>query len=193
MARIIVIAGGIGSGKSVVSQILRCMGYRVYDCDSRAKRIVDNDIAIRREIAEQISSKVLTNDMSLDRKHLAEIVFSDKSKLTILNGIVHAAVRKDITDWSYRYKQERLLFVETAIPKSSGLDDMADAIWVVEAPVDIRISRVCRRNGLDPDSVRQRIEAQKGETEICGKNMSVINNDGRDSILLQINHAIAES
>lgn len=193
MARIIVIAGGIGCGKSVVSRVVESMGYRVYDCDSRAKKIMDHDTGIKREISEKVSGQALLDDMSLDRKHIADVVFSDRSKLAILNGIVHGAVRRDIAGWVCRHCREDLLFVETAIPKSSGLVEMADVIWLVESPCEVRIARVCKRDSLDAESVKRRIEAQKGETEISGENVTAINNDGRHSILLQINKALAEA
>ncbi len=186
MANMVVIAGGIGSGKSIVSRVLACMGYRVYDCDSRAKAIMDRDIAIKREIADKVSPEALLDDMSLDRSHIAQVVFSDNEKLSILNEIVHGAVRNDITAWAARHDNERLLFVETAIPRSAGLDVIADYVWIVEAPTDVRIERVCSRNGLDPESVIRRIEAQNIETEIINDNVSVIINDGRHSLLLQI-------
>lgn len=192
MAVMIVIAGGIGSGKSVVCRVLGCMGYRVYDCDSRAKYIMDNDASIKREIARRVSPQALRADMTLDRGHIAEVVFSDKSKLSILNAIVHGAVRKDIEDWTARHADDKLLFVETAIPKSGGIDKMADAIWIVEAPVEMRIERVCERNGLDPEAVARRIDSQKGETQFTGGNISVIDNDGHHSLLLQIDSLLRE-
>lgn len=186
MANMVLIAGGIGSGKSTVSRVLECMGYRVYDCDSRAKEIMDRDIAIKREIAERVSPEALLVDMSLDRRHISQVVFSDKEKLSILNEIVHGAVRNDIDAWVHRHDNDRLLFVETAIPRSAGLDMIADYVWMVEAPTDVRIDRVCRRNGLEPESVIRRMEAQQYESEIINDNVSVIINDGRQSLLLQI-------
>lgn len=186
MSVIVIITGGIGSGKSVVCRILGCLGFRVYDCDSRAKRIMDDDISIKREIAERVTPHALRADMSLDRGHIAEVVFSDKSKLEALNAIVHGAVRKDIEAWARRHADDRMLFIETAIPKSSGLENIADAIWIVEAPADVRIPRVCLRNDLDPESVARRMESQRGETEISGRNVCLINNDDRHSLLLRI-------
>ncbi len=186
MAYIVLIAGGIGSGKSTVSRVLECMGYSVYDCDSRAKAIMDGDIAIKREIAGRVSAQALLGDLSLDRRHIAEVVFSDKEKLSILNEIVHGAVRNDISSWTHRHDNEKLLFVETAIPRSAGLYEIADHVWIVEAPDEIRIDRVCNRNCIDPEAVIRRIDAQRYETEIINDNVSVIVNDGQHSLLLQI-------
>ena len=84
MARLIAIAGGIGSGKSVVSRILRAMGNKVYDCDTEARRLMDNDENIKCRIKECIAPEVILADRSIDRRRLAAIVFADKRCLTPL-------------------------------------------------------------------------------------------------------------
>ncbi|MDE6436166.1 MAG: dephospho-CoA kinase, partial [Muribaculaceae bacterium] len=89
---LIAITGGIGSGKSVVSRVLRAMGYPVYDCDSQAKAIMDADAEIHRRLCSEIDAAVVTDGV-IDRKRLAEIVFNDKAKLAVLNAIVHSAVK----------------------------------------------------------------------------------------------------
>ncbi|MDE6458817.1 MAG: dephospho-CoA kinase, partial [Muribaculum sp.] len=87
MTSLIAIAGGIGSGKSVVSRILRAMGCKVYDCDSEARRLMDNDEVIKCRLAEMIAPEVILHDRSIDRRRLAEIVFADRRKLETLNSI----------------------------------------------------------------------------------------------------------
>ena len=80
-----------------------------------------------------------------------------------------------------------ILFVETAIPVTSGLDRMADGIWLVDAPEDVRIDRVMRRNGVTAQSVAGRIRTQHGEFDsLPATRTSVIRNYGSHSLLLQI-------
>ena len=102
MKPLIAIAGGIGCGKSVVSHILSALGYQVYDSDSRAKKLMDNDDAIKQAIARQISPDAITSAGQIDRKHLAAVVFANKEKLQQLNSIVHGAVKRDIAAWRER-------------------------------------------------------------------------------------------
>ena len=90
------ITGGIGSGKSVISRILRTCGHTVYDCDSNAKAIMDRDPEIRRKLAEMIDSSTINRDGSINRPRLAQIVFEDKAKLAMLNAIVHSIVIRDV-------------------------------------------------------------------------------------------------
>ncbi|MDE6187093.1 MAG: dephospho-CoA kinase, partial [Duncaniella sp.] len=69
------ISGGIGCGKTVVSRIVMAMGYPVYDCDSRASRIMDTDDSIKRDIAEKVHRECITDDGRIDRRRLSEVVF----------------------------------------------------------------------------------------------------------------------
>ncbi|MDE6467874.1 MAG: dephospho-CoA kinase [Muribaculaceae bacterium] len=161
MKEIIAITGGIGAGKSVVSHVLRALGYPVYDSDSRAKALMDSDAAIKERLAVEIAREVICGD-AIDRAALARIVFADSVKLAKLNAIVHQAVRLDIAGWVSRQSASRV-FVETAILYQSGLNRMVDAEWRVTAPEALRIERVMARNGLSADAVRARIESQRYE------------------------------
>ncbi len=153
------IVGGIGSGKSVVSRIVEIMGYEVYDCDSRAKLLMDASDDIMSRIKSEIHDECVV-DCKIDRKRLAEIVFGDEEALNKLNAIVHAAVREDLKRWVESRDKDKVLFVETAILYQSGLDRMVDAVWEIDAPVDLRVERVMARNSINREEVLARIAAQ---------------------------------
>lgn len=164
MSRLTAITGGIGSGKSVVCNVLRAMGYEVYDCDLRAKAIMDNDMALKRCLADALGADILNTDGTLNRPALSALVFGDPDKLVILNTLVHGAVRDDISCWRHKNEKEdpaHRLFIETAILYQSGLDRMVDDIWEVTAPEDVRVRRVMLRNNLTAAQVRARIAAQR--------------------------------
>ena len=181
---LIAITGGIGSGKSVVSKILMKLGYPVYDCDSRAKSIMDSSEAIKTALRDEISPDVITADNSIDRKRLSQIVFSDSTKLAKLNGIVHSAVRDDILSW---ISDKKISFVETAILYESGLDRMVNQVWQVVAPPELRIERVMKRNGMTEQQIRARIEAQDGyEPERLHGSIRQIVNDSVEPLIPQI-------
>jgi dephospho-CoA kinase len=162
--RITAITGGIGTGKSVVSEILRTMGYPVYDCDSRAKHLMDSDENIKNEIAAQICRDAIDSEGHIDRRRLSEVVFADAEMLRRLNAIVHGAVRNDFIAWTEATDAD-MVWVETAILYESGFDRLVNAIWEVTAPEHLRIRRVMRRNALTADQVRARIRAQHRPTE----------------------------
>lgn len=161
MSEVICISGGIGSGKSVVCHALRAMGFAVYDTDAEARRIMDSDPEIARQIALRISPACITETGTIHRPALASIVFADAAKLETLNSLVHEAVRHDISSWIGRCAGQEKIFVETAILYQSGLDRMADRVWEVTAPEETRIKRVMARNSLTREQVIARIRSQR--------------------------------
>lgn len=185
--RIIAITGGIGSGKSVVSTILRKLGYAVYDCDSRAKLLIATSADIKRELAEAFGADVVAADGTICAPRLAAKVFGDNEALMRLNGIVHPRVKQDILRWAEGIASSNVdccecrVFVETAILHESGLDTIVDEEWQVTAPEDVRVARVMKRNGISEADVRRRIASQSNYTAGI-----VIVNDGVTAILPQI-------
>lgn len=183
------ISGGIGCGKTVVSRMVGAIGYPVYDCDSRAARIMDTDAGIKRAIADDVHPECLTDGGEIDRRRLSEIVFSDYEALQRLNSIVHAAVRRDLAAWAAAQTGD--CFVETAILYQSGLDKMVDEVWQVEAPVDLRVERVMARNSIGREQVIARIASQERFVpERLHPYVRVIVNDAVEPLLPQVEEAL---
>lgn len=179
------IAGGIGSGKSVVSRALRAMGYEVYDCDSRAKALMDSDCEIHAALCRDIHPRSVTGGV-IDRPLLSRIVFSDAEKLIALNRIVHAAVRTDFAAWCEEHGDEARLFVETAILTESRLHHQVDDVWEVTAPEALRIRRVMARNGLSAEAVKARVDSQRPLPRSLAIPVHRIINDGLHPLLPQL-------
>lgn len=178
------ITGGIGSGKSVVCRILREIGCPVYDCDSEAKRLMACDPEVIDRLSRSFP-EAYDDKGVMDRGKLSAIVFSHPDRLKTLNGIVHGAVRRDLAQWVA--KQNVSAFVETAILYESELDRMVDEVWVVEAPVDLRVRRVIARNGMTAEQVMARINAQNShEPDRQHPVVRHIVNDGNTPLLEQI-------
>jgi len=188
--QIIAITGGIGSGKSVVCKILRTWGYHVFDCDSEAKYIMDVDNNIKHRLKREIADEILNNEI-LDRRRLADIVFSDSGKLAILNSIVHRAVRDRFAEWTKKHNDSNIVFVETAILYSSGMIEDVDAEWRVIAPEDIRITRVMKRNGISAKQVKDRIASQLAEETVLPELFII--NDGQKAVSPQLLNALRQN
>lgn len=157
MHQLVAVTGGIGSGKSIVCRVIEALGYDVYDCDSRARKIMDCSDTIKCAIASDICAEAILTDGTIDRSRLSEAVFGNPERLKRLNDIVHSAVLDDLKAWA---STRDIAFVETAILYQSGLDRIVDEVWEVVAPTELRISRVICRNGLNREAVLQRIAAQ---------------------------------
>ncbi len=179
----IALSGGIGCGKSTVAKILHAIGYHVYDCDSRAKILMDTSDEIKHRIKEEVSAETIV-DNAINRAVLGNIVFNNPDALLKLNEIVHHAVRNDINRWLSG--NDEVCFIETAILYQSHIDCMVDEVWEVQAPIDIRIERVMDRNGFTREQVKSRIESQQYTPERLHNNMHVINNDNVRALLPQI-------
>lgn len=186
MSRLIAITGGIGAGKSVVSHILRAMGYEVYDTDREAKRLMDESPLIKQQLISLISPSAVNTDGSIDRRHIASVVFTDNEKLRALNSIVHGAVREDIRRWSALPHRRNIIFIETAILYQSELNRMVDCVWDVTATEELRIKRVMTRNNCDRESVAARIASQNYVPDTPHSNIYTIVNDDVKALLPQI-------
>ena len=193
---IIGITGGIGSGKSTIAKQLREMGYAVYDTDSEAKRLIVEDVNLRKQM-EQLFGKEVYKDGVYQTAMVAQRVFADRSLLAQLNAIVHPAVKSDILRWAQtinhatpRYTTPHyatkglgvgLCFVECAILFQAGFDVLCDQVIVVTAPEDVRINRVIARDASNIEKVRARMRAQEADKDLQRAHI-VINNDGTTPI-----------
>lgn len=185
------ITGGIGSGKSVVSRILRLRGLPVYDCDLEAKRIMDSSEEVLRALNERFGDEVCPAAGPICRPMLARHVFGDDEVRLWLNSLVHRLVRDDVAAWSRRMEAAGCsrCFVESAILASSGLAAMCDEIWLVTAPESERVARVASRDAADPDHIRRRIIAQKEEENLLrasGICIIAVDNSAMSSLLDQL-------
>lgn len=184
------ISGGIGSGKSVVSRILRSKGLRVYDCDAEAKRIMACSRGIKQRIRDEISAEVTDGESVPDKRKLAEIVFADEGMRRKLNAIVHSAVVEDVKRVSLKFP---FLWVESAILAESGLADICDRIWRIETPEGKRIENILRRDGCNIHQAQQRLKAQEKEETLIKEysfKMEIINNAPSSSLLQQIDNLL---
>lgn len=195
--RLIVLSGGIGAGKSVVARILRLRGFEVYDCDSRARILMESAAEVRENLVGWCGEEVYDASGTLNRQLLGSRLFSDIELRSRVNSLVHRLVREDIAMHMTLPEGEdagklQTLFVETAIPVISGLAVMADEIWLVTAPVELRVARACDRDGLSEDHIRSRIAAQQSEWDLLPecKTRRIIN-DGNTPLLPQISSLVS--
>jgi len=182
---VIGITGGIGSGKSTLSKRLREAGYAVYDTDSAARRLQNENTEIRHQISTLFGAEAYTDNV-LNRKYIAGIVFQQPELLRRLNAIVHPAVRADFKIWAEQHSGESLLFLECAILFEGEFHKLVDKIILVTAPQSIRIQRVVKRDGLTQSQVLERINNQLTDTEMASKSDFIIDTSVTDINQLDI-------
>lgn len=183
MTPLIAITGGIGSGKSAICRCLSVWGFNVYDCDSRAKSLMDRDREIHRRLCAEISPDTVENGV-INRQRLSEIVFTDPSKLKTLNAIVHGRVKEDLRRWRQDNDGQPLLFVETAILLESDLHLEVDEVWLVDAPEETRLRRACLRDSASEEAVMSRMRQQRHVREDdIPVPLHIIDNGGRSPVI----------
>lgn len=183
----IVLAGGIGSGKSIVARILRLNGFGVYDCDLRARRLMEIDASLMSAIRGLAGEGAYTVAGQLDRRRLAGLLFRDAELRRAVNKAVHAAVRQDMESWLSM--SPRNVFVESAISAQSGLAEMAREVWIVEASAETRLERIRVRDNRSEEEIKRIMEAQSEEERLLeakGCRLVRIANNPPSSLLTQI-------
>lgn len=185
------VTGGIGSGKSLVCDIISKMGYPVYNADSEARNLTNTHPIIVSEIKKLFGDRIYLKG-NLNRKGLAKKVFSNARLLEKLNAIVHPVVAEHFSQWVLDNSKSKLVFKEAAILFESGAFKQVDLVVAVWAPVDIRIDRVCKRDGITKVDVLQRMYNQINEDELLGRADYVIKNDEKALLVPQINSLIEQ-
>lgn len=175
------ITGGIGSGKSVVSGMLRDRGVAVYTSDSRAKDIMATDEGVRKQLVERFGAEVFGSG-ELNRAYLAERVFSSRDELAALNAIVHPAVLADFECWAEAQEGDYVV-LESAILFESGLDSRVDAVVAVMAPEELRVERAMQRDGASREDILRRIRNQMSDDQRADNAKYAVVNINRDELV----------
>ena len=161
------ITGGIGSGKSTVCSLFAERGIAVYDSDSRAKQLMNESTELRQQLIEAFGEECYT-DGELNRGYLASKVFGNAEALARLNAIVHPAVRADFRTWAEQ-QSGAYVILESAILFEAGFETEVDTTLAVMAPLEERIRRTMARDGVDRESVLERIAHQMSDDELHSK------------------------
>lgn len=176
------VTGGIGSGKTLICRVFATLGVPVYNADSEAGRIMNEDEKVMDEIRKAFGKGVFTEGKP-DRIALAGIVFADGKALMRLNSIIHPAVQEDFTAWLERHTGEPYIIKEAAILFESGTYRSLDTVILVTAPEGLRLQRVMDRDRTGEEEVRQRMSRQWPDGKKAALAGMVINNDNKQPVL----------
>lgn len=183
------ITGGIGSGKSIASRLFHALGVPVYDADTRARWVMENDAALRDELRAAFGADTYDATGRLNRPALAGMVFNNPARLAQLNGLVHPHVGTDFERWATVQQQAGHAYVlkEAALLFEAGSYKQLDRIITVFAPLAVRTARVLRR---DPQRSAADVAAimakQLSEDEKMLRADHVLVNDDAQPLLPQV-------
>lgn len=178
------LTGGIGSGKTTVARIFETLGIPVYYADDAAKRLMNQDPALRQALIEKFGPACFKEGV-LNRSYLASLVFEDAEKREQLNQLVHPATIADANEWLSKQRSVYALR-EAALLFESGAAEGLDYVIGVSAPASLRLQRVMQRDGLNEEDVKKRMASQLQDAiklQLCD---FVIVNDEQVGLLPQV-------
>lgn len=187
----IAITGGIGSGKSYISNILQEYGIPIYNTDDEAKRLMVSDEGIRHDLIALLGEEVYVEG-TLNKSLLASYLFADAENAARINGIVHPRVKLDFCRWLEQHTDKEIVGMECAILFEAGFDDAVDAVVMVYAPEALRVERAMKRDHATEAQIRSRIAAQLDDEEKRKRADYVIYTDGSIPLDSQLSTLIAQ-
>lgn len=178
------LTGGMGSGKTTVSQIFQTLGIPVYNADEAARKLMKSDESIRKAIISAFGEESYKGTM-LNRSFIISSVLHDDKKLAVLNEIVHPVIISDAEKW-LMFQNGAYAIKEAAILFESGADKFLDYVIGVTAPENIRIKRVKERDHRSEKEIREWMMRQMDEKEKISRCDFVISNDGKIPLIPQV-------
>lgn len=178
------ITGGMGSGKSVVSKVFSLLDIPVYNADTEAKKLMEEDPQLKKQISNLFGSNAYENG-KLNRSCISQQAFANPEKLKQLNAVVHPAVIAHGEHWM-RCQNAPYAIKEAALIFESGSNKQLDFVIGVWCPESLRLKRILKRDKITLDMALARINKQMDEKEKMNLCDFVITNDEIHAIIPQV-------
>ena len=178
-AFIVGLTGGIGSGKTSVSQLLSHYHIPIIDADIISHCVTDSDSLVLARLRAAFGSSIFDNHGNLDRQMLGDLVFTDEKARMQLNSIVHPRILEIIKNQIQALIEEKnpIVVVDAALIYESGIEKKFHKIVVVFAPLKQRLSRIHQRDKLSHKNILERINAQMSLDEKVKRADYVVHNN----------------
>ncbi len=175
------LTGGIGSGKTAVSDQFQRLGINIIDTDIISRELISHNQAVLKKIVEIFSDKVLDSKGAIDRKKLAQIVFSNKEQKQQLENILHPAIRNEVNQKIQRVSlftpPPEYLIVVIPLLLETGFTDLIDRILVVMAEENVRIERIKQRDNRPLGEIHAIISSQTNDDKRISAADDIIENN----------------
>ena len=174
----VAITGNIGSGKSTFTKFISELGHPVISADDISKDILAGDSEVKSEVINNFGKQSFQGD-KINKKFLADVIFSDPKKLKKINSILHPRVRKRIDSLSKEYfEKNNIVFVEAALIFESKIEKLYDYVVLITASKDIRMERVTVAKKLSEADFDMRDSNQINEESKKKKADFIFSNNG---------------
>ncbi|MBR5409678.1 MAG: threonylcarbamoyl-AMP synthase [Clostridia bacterium] len=177
--RIVGLCGPTGAGKSLAAGALRDRGDLVIDTDLIAREVTAKGAPLLQTLEEHFGADILLPDGALDRKALASRAFASSEGTALLSSLTHPAIAKETVSRALEaIDRGQAAVIDAPLLYTAGLDAVCDRVVKIDAPEEVRLSRVCARDGIDETAARRRMDAQKDEYRMSEQADAVVMNDG---------------
>lgn len=181
----VAITGNIGSGKTIVSNIFEVLGVPVFHADVEARLLYSRE-DVKLLLMHHFGEQIFTENNEVDKKRLAKIIFNDKSKLKLINSIIHPLVFEEYKLWLLKNGEFPYTLHESAIIFENKLEERYDLIIAVLAPLAVRLERIIKRDKIGEDEIKARMANQMSDEEKAKRSDIVIINDGKQLLIPQV-------
>lgn len=173
------ITGGIGCGKSMAAAYLAELGAIHIDADGISRALTARGGAALEQIRRIFGDSVFSEDGSLNRRALGDLVFSDPAAKRALEGVIHPLVQRIAMDQIEESGKNgaRVAVLNVPLLFETGMDVLCDETWTLTAPADVQLARVMERDGLTREQAISRIESQMAMEDRNARATRVINSD----------------
>ena len=173
------ITGGIGCGKSMAAAYLAELGAIHIDADGISRALTAQNGAVLEQIRKLFGDSVFSEDGSLNRRALGDLIFSDPAAKRALEGVIHPLVQRIAMDKIEESGKNgaRVAVLNVPLLFETGMDVLCDETWTLTAPADVQLARVMERDGLTREQAISRIESQMAMEDRNARATRVINSD----------------
>ncbi|MGO2355343.1 MAG: dephospho-CoA kinase [Marinomonas foliarum] len=193
---IIGLAGGIGSGKSTIAKCFNELGIQSVDADDVARSVVLPGSYCLKQIEQRYGSQILSNDGTLNRRALREIIFDAPLERSWLESLTHPAIRNEVAAQLHAATSEYVLLVHPLLFETKQ-DAICKKVIVIDVPKTVQIQRVINRDQVDKESAQKIISAQLSNSERLMKADFILENAGNlndmNAKVLKLHQKILES
>jgi len=179
------ITGGIGTGKTTVCKIFELLGIPVFYADAAGKQLMIDNAVVKQKIKALFGEEAYFSDETVNRRHIADIAFKDQNKLSLLNNIIHPAVKEAFEIWCTNQKNIYILKEAALMFESNSYQDN-DFNILISSPLETRINRVMKRDNTARENVMARIAKQMPEEKKEKLSDFIITNDEKTFLIEQV-------
>lgn len=161
MQKVIGLTGGIGTGKSTVSELLAVHGFKIVDADIAAREAVEKGSEGLEQVRQVFGDEAIDENGEMNRKYVGEIVFNDDKMREKLNQIIHPIVRDLMERQKEAYLKDSFnVIMDIPLLFENNLQDTVDETWLVYASESIQVERLMERNDLTQEEAKARVYSQ---------------------------------